>query len=147
MRSYVYAALFTVMIVLSPRAEAFCTSCMYCIKAPCTCPQCSSGGCDYCNVFGCNCEPCGNLPFCPFATDKTKTDADRTAAATAGRKRFEEMDRNHDHAVNLAELKRWLRRHPKFTRGAAEGMSPETIMKRTDTDGDGSISPAEAGFV
>jgi len=151
MRSYVYAALFTVMILLAQRAEAYCTACKYCGFTPCTCFSCEltgDGSCMYCNFFGCNCEGCPNYPACGFASkDKTKPDTNDDAEANkTARKRFEEMDRNHDHAVSLAELTRWVKRHPKFMRGYADGVSPETLMKRADTNGDGSISPAEAGF-
>lgn len=150
------AAIVVIAAALFPTpAEACCTStlCPYCVNSSSSC-KCGSQM-PVCNTFGCNCNTqCGEWTastdgYCYFSP----TCGD-SASRLAARKRFDEIDTNHDLKISPDEGWAWveangqtgpslLKELPEKLTSGSDADVYRYEFGQTDADGDGYVSPAE----
>lgn len=135
--------------ILGPApAQAYCVKgdC-FCVVSDCSCWMCSGDvSCEYCNIFGCNCQGCDNFAHCfpPPSSDEADQPLPGPDGSTIARPRFQDVDANADQAISRNEFLAWAARNPAVL--AAYAKAPAAALFRVmDTNGDGVVAADETG--
>lgn len=152
------AVLFLAALVLLPGSAAACCTavvCPFCVNSSSSC-VCGSNQ-PVCNVFGCNCNnQCGAYSFNNNGLCYFYTPCDAASAKEGAQARFNQVDTNKDGKISKDEAWVWAQaqKRPLIANKSelpanltAPGAKPQDVVsygfKNADTNGDGSITPAE----